>query len=296
VTVCVAAICESASILGASDRMLTSGDVQFEPRQTKIEPLTNSIAIMVAGDSAMQAEIIHNVRAVVWQRVAADPKDWWNLRDVAELYQRFYNHARAKRSENAVLAPLGLDTKEFLRRQREMEPQLVRELTSELLNYRAPSASAIVTGIDPSGPHLYISSNGQLNCQDSVGFASIGAGHWHANSQLMFAGHTRSTSFPETLLSVYSAKKRAEVAPGVGNATDMFAVASIGSYLAIGDHVLERLEQIYQDTQRRQQDAQREARESVQQYVEEIARTVPAEKQRVAPPETLPENPPEATS
>lgn len=56
-TVCVAAISQSSTgtglmITGASDRMLTAGDIEFEPEQSKIQPLTNSIALMLAGDSA----------------------------------------------------------------------------------------------------------------------------------------------------------------------------------------------------------------------------------------------------
>ena len=37
VTVCVAAICEGNSyLIGASDRMLTTSDIEFEPQQSKI--------------------------------------------------------------------------------------------------------------------------------------------------------------------------------------------------------------------------------------------------------------------
>jgi hypothetical protein len=85
-TVCVAAICKSLvsdlpTILGASDRMLTAGDIQFEPQQSKIVALTTSIAIMIAGDSAMQAEVMQNVNADVYRRIEAEPKNWWNVRD-----------------------------------------------------------------------------------------------------------------------------------------------------------------------------------------------------------------------
>jgi hypothetical protein len=35
-TVCAAAMCEQAGIvIGAADRMITSGDIEFEPPQTK---------------------------------------------------------------------------------------------------------------------------------------------------------------------------------------------------------------------------------------------------------------------
>jgi hypothetical protein len=45
-------------IVAAADRMLTAGDVQFEPSAgTKIFTLSSSIFMMTAGDAALQAEI-----------------------------------------------------------------------------------------------------------------------------------------------------------------------------------------------------------------------------------------------
>jgi hypothetical protein len=70
VTVCVAAMGQfpldaqltlGPLVVGASDRMITAGDVQFEPQQTKIAQLTSSLALMVAGDTDLQTEIIADV-------------------------------------------------------------------------------------------------------------------------------------------------------------------------------------------------------------------------------------------
>jgi hypothetical protein len=40
----------------------------------------------------------------------------------------------------------------------------------------------------------------------------------------MLAGHSPFSSSPETLLLTYLAKKRSEIAPGVGKGTDMFII------------------------------------------------------------------------
>ena len=101
---------------------------------------------------------------------------------------------------------------------------------------------------------------------------------------MMFAGHTRLKSFPETLLLVYSAKKRAEVAPGVGEATDMFMIGPrLGSYTEVGDHVLTRLKKIYIDELKREQKAASKAKESVNKYVEELG-TAASQEQATIPP------------
>ncbi len=124
-------------------------------------------------------------------------------------------------------------------RQQEMAPELVRQLATELINFVPPRVATIFAGIDAFGAHIYSAQNGDVTCQDGVGFAAIGAGYWHADSQFMFAGHTRTRPMPETLLLSYSAKKRAEVAPGVGEGTDMFFIGpALGSYTLVGEHVL----------------------------------------------------------
>jgi len=93
-----------------------------------------------------------------------------------------------------------------------------------MLDYRSPHVEAIIAGVDGSGGHIYFTNKDCVRCHDSVGFAAIGVGGWHADSQFMFAGYAKWASVPKCLLLSYVAKKRAEVAPGVGQETDMFAI------------------------------------------------------------------------
>jgi hypothetical protein len=70
VTVCIAARSEM-SIVGVSDRMLTSGDIQFDPSATpKLTVLTNSIAVMQSGDAAFNTEIMREVNPIIVDRIA----------------------------------------------------------------------------------------------------------------------------------------------------------------------------------------------------------------------------------
>ena len=62
-TVCVAALCEYRIIFGVSDRMLTAGDIQFEPATSKIHGLTTSIGMMASGDASFKDEILQSVHA-----------------------------------------------------------------------------------------------------------------------------------------------------------------------------------------------------------------------------------------
>ena len=285
VTVCIAARSES-TIFAASDRMLTSGDVQFEPSAgTKIFGLSNSMFMMTAGDAALQAEITGMVSREILARIAIDPANWWKVSEAADLYVKYYNFIRNKRAENAILSPLHLDGASFIANQRTMTPDLVSALSKELLNFEIPNVAAIFAGVDPDGTHIYTVHNNEANCVDNVGFAAIGIGGRHASSQFMFARHAWNSPFADTLLLTYYAKRKAEVAPGVGIGTDMVTVGpSLGSFTTIREDVIKKLDREYRKTIRSETLAFRRAKGAMNAYVEELTKQTQAAG--AAPPET----------
>ena len=149
-----------------------------------------------------------------------------------------------------------------------------------------PAVEALITGIDSTGAHIYVVTNTEVACRDAAGFAAIGAGCWHANSQFMFAGHTRFSPLPESLLLTYAAKRRAEVAPGVGVGTDMFTIGpQLGSYRQIEEGIINELANIYKRTRSRASRSLKISNREVNQYVEELGRRAAQQEQ------TSPEKP-----
>ncbi len=283
-TVCVAAICEGNIIFGAADRMLTAGDIQFEPPDIKITVLTTSVVVMTAGDSALHSEILQSVHAEIADRVATDPNEWLNVKDIADMYSHYYNETRKKCAERVILAPFGLTTDTFLMRQVGMSPDFVRQLGTELINFNHGNIEAIITGTDSTGAHIWVVNNENATCYDKAGFAAIGAGEWHSKSSFMFAGHTRLRTLPQTLLLTYAAKKRAEVAPGVGTHTDMFTIGpQLGSFNWIIDPILQKLDVIYRKIRRKEQRIAQQSYAEVIQYVEEIVRAATTKEQTALP-------------
>ena len=177
-------MCDVNTILGASDRMVTAGDVQFQPPQPKIWQLTTSIVAMIAGDIPLQTEILIELTAEVNRRIKANPQDWLNVKDVADLYSHYYSDIRRRKAEKRILHPLGLDSNTYISRQKEMSPELVSKVANELVNFELPVVEVIFSGIDTSGGHLYIVRDGSVTCEDQIGFAVIGIGYSHANSAL----------------------------------------------------------------------------------------------------------------
>jgi hypothetical protein len=285
-TVCVAAICENNStVVCASDRMLTTGDVEFEPQKSKIILLTNSIIIMTAGDSSLQSKIIQKVKRDVRNRIQAEPQNWWKVEDVVGLYNRYFFQAKQKKAENDILAPLNLDSNSFIANQQTMNPQLVSLLCSEIINFKMPQIAAIFTGVDTDGAHIYTFEDENIQCLDSVGFGSIGIGQRHSNSEFMFASHVGTNKLPETLLLAYSAKKRAEVAPGVGRGTDM---CFIGPYLGSfympkeDEEIFKKLGDIYKKTQDEIKTSGQKAKKDISEYIQKLVEAaVAAQKQEM---------------
>jgi 20S proteasome alpha/beta subunit len=74
-TICVACIYNNNAILGASDRMLTATDIQFEPPTRKIRQITNSIALMIAGDTNLHTEIFNRLIPRVNAQIDSNPAE-----------------------------------------------------------------------------------------------------------------------------------------------------------------------------------------------------------------------------
>ena len=272
-TVCIAARAGNV-VVAASDRMLTAGDVQFEPTAgSKIYALSSSIFMMTAGDSAIQAEITSRVLKTVQARILESPDTWWLVSAAADLYVACYNGVRNKRASDIVLSPFSLDHKRFLSEQHMMNSQLVADLAKELINYELPQVATIFAGTDPSGTHIYTVHDNVADCVDNVGFAAIGIGSRHASSQFMFARHAWNSPFADSLLLTYIAKRKAEVAPGVGSGTDMVTVGpGLGTFVQIGDHVITRLDERYKEIIDSEMSAFSRAKEEIRSYVEELTR------------------------
>ena len=282
-TVCIAAICEGITIYGASDRMITVGDVtEYEPPTSKIVGLTSSIVAMMAGDMGLQSEIMRELQDFVNDRVARKPDEWLRVKDVVEWYVFYYLQAKLKRAENEVLIPLGLNRHTYLKE----HPDLVAKLAKELINYEMPGVETIITGIDThGGPHIYVTDGVNIRCSDSSGFAAVGTGAWHASSQFMLARHGFNSPMPETLLRVYVAKKRAETAPGVGKDTDMFFIGpKIGASSTIRADILVKLDKIYGKLIQGEKRTLKNAETEMKSHVRRITRASTKEAQAVAPP------------
>jgi hypothetical protein len=241
-TVCIAAICtwdpNQLMIVGASDRMVSAEDIAFQQPQTKAYSFFPWVMALLAGDPYAQISICN---AAAKQFAARAPQF---VEDVAIAYAEAFSAYRRRRAETKHLKPLGLDANSFMDRQQDFRPDFVSDLTHRL--ERSPiEVETLIVGVDPLGAHIYIVTDpGDVSCADAVGFAAIGTGKAHADSQFMLARYTRYMPWQRALLLSYIAKKRAEVAPTVGDSTDLFFIGG-GGFQHVSDAIHTEIQSIY---------------------------------------------------
>jgi hypothetical protein len=115
--------------------MITAGNVEFEPEYPKIYSITNSVALMVAGDSALQIEIFYKLYAWVSEQIAANPTRWLPVEDVAKKYYLIYQEIKSSRAEARVLIPLGMNLNTLRVEQRSMLDSVAGDITRAILNF-----------------------------------------------------------------------------------------------------------------------------------------------------------------
>lgn len=296
-TVAIAAKANDGSIFCATDRMITVGDIEMESPATKMFMLTNSIVVMPSDDdAALHTEILNETHVIANAAIADNPSRWPLVSEVVTMYVAARDAKHAKRAEQEFLLPLGLTRETFLDRMAFLEPQLVSRIAEDLISYRLPAMSVIIAGIDPIGSHIYEVNDGKSGCLNTIGYAAIGAGARHALAHFMLAEQCNSTSPVETLWNTYFAKRRSEVAPGVGKqVTD---IGMIGPQLGFSVNfttveeppIMRQLEAVYENTKRAEEEARKNAATEMVEYVKRV------ETERLTKAQPTPESPPSGDS
>ena len=273
-TVCIAAICSWATdhlmIVGASDQMITAGDVQFEPPQQKIWTFARNIVALIAGDIPAQTSICSAAAA----RFKVKPPS--SVAEAASVYADAFTAHRRKMAEARYLVPIGMDANSFIDRQLDLRPEVVADLTFQMQNSVKLEAETIIAGIDSDGCHLYVIRDpGDVLCLDAVGFAAIGSGGRNAEMQFMLSHYTRQVSHQKSLLLTLTAKKRAEVSPGIGKRTDMFFIGDHG-FGTLSPEITAKLTSIHEDMEKKIANVTRGADEEAHKFVEEFLRKAQA--------------------
>ncbi len=249
-TICIAAICENGKqTVVAADRMFTAGpplNLEFEPPLTKIEKVADGCVAMAAGASLYAAEIIERTRQRIATSGGTNAKPLVIANFAREIYAEFRNE---KIEEHILGAQLGPDFARFQARGMSLpaylqgQPNLFQQLVVLMGQFNL-GIDILFAGCSDNCGHIYhLGHPGTLTSLDKLGYTAIGSGGIHAMVALHLGGQAPKASLAATLHAVYDAKIASEVAPGVGQETEM-AVISKGDIWACPDSFLEVLSNV----------------------------------------------------
>jgi 20S proteasome alpha/beta subunit len=289
-TVCIAAVCNIGpdsvtTVVTASDRMITIGELEYEPEQTKTVYLANQTVALCAGDMQLHAAIMPTVFERIRHALAENPGNI-NVVDIANIYAEQFAYHRRKMAEREILFPRGLDFDRFLTRQATMAHYQVRDLDDRLAAYYVNS-TAIIAGLDPTGGHIYkISNPGVAECWDTPFFACTGSGEHVASTQFMVAGFEKRWSLAKTIWLTFSAKAKAEVAGGVGRQTDLVVIRPGGNISPATPEQKDRLYELFKQVTAKEAEAAQEAVSEIETVLQASAPGPTDAAQRASPEPT----------
>jgi 20S proteasome alpha/beta subunit len=228
-TVAVGAICEGGKyIVVAADKMLvftSPMNIQFEPPDLcKINPITDTIAIAWAGWIPNNEVIISKTKA----SISANLQQLPTISKVVETVKSILTEELNTLIEQAILLPsLGAKFERY--------QQLIKDSPFSLHLFKISQdisqiqqqykSEFIIAGVENGMAHLFgVTMPAILTSADSWGFHAIGVGVAHASASLVAQKYSKAFSLQDCLKAVYKAKKAGEIAPNVGQTTDMIVI------------------------------------------------------------------------
>jgi hypothetical protein len=230
-TVCIAVSCEGGKhIVTAADRMFTVGpplNVEFEPPLSKIETMGTTCVSMGAGNGLYVSEIFQRAKAGYQNFPAA------TVAQIANSVKEAYAKYRDEKIEEQIIKPtLGPDFLAFRAKggtlPAYLQPQagIYQQIIVQSNQFNL-GVELIVAGIDGSGSHVYyVGHPGTMVSFDKIGYNAVGSGASHVAIKFALDCLHPNTPLGDVLLAVYAAKRAAEVAPGVGQETEIKVISS----------------------------------------------------------------------
>lgn len=245
-TICLAAMCRQEDqpvAIVAADRMVTMGGfIEFEhpvPKMTQPSPFA---VVMVAGDTLVGTRMARDVSGALY---GTSPR----VLDIAQRLSAQYQAMRQEATESQILGPRGLNLASYYGAHASLNPQITMMLDQQMSQFNL-GVELLLSGVDDGGAHIFSVHNpGPSELQhDVIGYAAIGSGAIHAIQSMIGFGHSAAAGVPETIFRVYASKRRAEVAPGVGQDTDL-GIISAGGIGWLSDDQLRILATLYEEAQ-----------------------------------------------
>lgn len=219
-TVCIAASYNNGEgFILASDQMLTIHypmAYEYENEEfEKISLISEELPIycLSAGNAIFANEIIEKAKSQIRS------KDIKSVDLAAQEIRDAYMQYRLLRLIRSELETRGLDLNTYYKNQRALSADII-QLIDRAFKVTNLGVEFIVVGKSSQVCNIYtVIHPGDVYCNDCIGYAATGIGAPHVVYHMIENNYRKSMNKGLVEQLVVGAKKRSEVAPGVGEAT-----------------------------------------------------------------------------
>ena len=205
----------------ASDQMLTIHypmAYEYENKEfEKISKIANEppVYCLSSGVAIFASEIIDTTKTKIRDKSVS------SVKGMAEKVCDAYREYRISLLVRNELQTRGLDLNSYYANHKGLLPVIVQAIDKNFRMFNL-GVEFIVVGQDSFGYHIYtITHPGDLYCHDSLGYVAIGIGAPHVIYHMIENKYRKSSNKETVLKLVEDAKKRSQVAPGVGEGTNI---------------------------------------------------------------------------
>ncbi len=218
-TVCIAALAENEkSVVLASDKMISKQmpPIEYEHDVEKIIKVAENFYILIAGTMNNAIEIINKVKPQIRENQTPNEK--------FEKVKKAYADYRDEKIVDEILRSQGFHSfQDFQGRQQSLNKDVATQIQGLIGKANLQTVMTLVA-IDKEKCHLKVLIHpGSL--VNPIEYATTGSGELHATQSLISANYKKSEDLDAATYLVFEAKKRAEVAPGVGPLTEMIVLS-----------------------------------------------------------------------
>ena len=229
-TVCIAALYnDGKGAVLASDKMITAHipiGYEFEHEENfKIQAVSGSSSVwaLLSGDVLSGQEILNSAQEMIRQK-----GDDVSSSTAAEIIRSAYQQTRLKIIIHREIEPRGLDIASFYANHQQLSPQIVQFIDQTLSTFDL-GVQIIVVGLNENVYTIHTILNpGNIHENSIIGHSAIGSGSPHALYSLIEDKYTSSLNEESVIELVKRAKRRSEVAPGVGKETTVKVIPQKG--------------------------------------------------------------------
>lgn len=237
----VGAICEDGNkVITVSDRMVSTGDMTltFEHPHMKAVPVSERAVVLIAG-TVHEPDLIREAK----QRAKGKER----IVNIAEVLKQVYQNIRESHVVDEILKPrLGIGSfQEWREAQKTLFEGIVADVDQDIQRYGL-GLTLLLAGVDEEAHLIRVSDPGRYRSYDNLSYCCIGMGNRHADNVFAWYRYSRAFSLNDAIYIAFEAKKRAEMAGGVGQSTDIVIIDRKGIKKVSPDTV-SYLEVIYND-------------------------------------------------